>query len=51
MQVRRWVASDAKQSVANSQSENNDVISVTYIEEAIVARKFKFWIELQINSF
>ena len=51
MQVRRWVASDAKQSVANSQSENNDVNSVTYIEEAIVARKFKFWIELQINSF
>ena len=44
MQVRRWVASDAKQSVANSQFENNDVISVTNIEETIAARELKFWI-------
>ena len=44
MQVRRWVASDAKQSVEISQFENNDVISVTDIEETIVARELKFWI-------
>ena len=35
---------ETKRSIANSQFENNDVISVTDIEETIVARELKFWI-------